>query len=231
MRRFACVVLLSAGLLPVAAFAQTDSQGHLPITTGTTTQRMDAPETNNQLEQYEHSAMVQSLAHKLGLSPEKASQYFEDFNSGVVIAVILFFLLKIVPGKFRARRANLSREIVEARETSAEAERRLKAIEERLSRLGQDVDDLRKQSAESLKAEEVRMHAAMEEEKRRIIRAAEADIEAAGASAQRGLRQFAADLALERAAQKVQLSPENDRLLIDEFMQGLANDKSLRGRN
>ena len=230
VRRTVVSAFLGLLLVPASALAQ-NTHKPLPITTGTTTQRMDAPETNNQLEQYAHAPIVQSIGHKLGLSTAQAARYFEDFNSFVLIAVILFFFFRIVPGKFRAKREHLRKDLVEARETTAEAERRLRAIEDRLSALGGEVDALRSQAAASMDAEEARMHAAMEEERKRIVRTAEADIEAAQASAQRGLRRFAANLTLDRAASKVQTTPESDRMLTEELLASLAADGSLRGRN
>ena len=238
-------VLLALALLPAGlaraqavgpAQASVPQQGaqphrHLPIITGSVTGRMDAPETNSDLEQYTHSAMVKSLARHLGLSTSQASRYFEDLNSGILIAVILFFLFRIVPGKFRAKREGLVRDLGEARETTADAQKRLTAIEDRLAAIGNEVDALRRQSQESMKGEEARIQASMEEERRRILRSAEAEIEAAQASAERGLRRFAANLAIERAAAQVELDPDSEQRLMNEFLEGLAAEPGLRGRN
>ncbi len=59
---------------------------------------------------------------------------------------------------------------------------------------------------------------AIEEESARIVAAAEQEITVAAAQARRGLRHFAADLAIEQAAHQLVLTPETDRALISEFV-------------
>ena len=211
-----CVLLFSAGL----AWAQ---GGHrpAPITTGTNTSSMDAPDTNSDLETYTHSPVVQLVARKLGLSTNRASRYFEDFNSGVLIAVILYFLLKYVPGKLRAKRDGIAHDLQRARQATADAEARLRRVEARLSSLDGEVEALRAQAAETSRREEARIHASLEEERQRIVHSAEQEIAAAQAAAERGLKRFASDLAVDRAAERLRLTPETDDALVEEFLAGL----------
>lgn len=207
------------------------SQKELPIITGTTKSSMDAPEKNDQLEQYAHSPAVKSMARRLGLSEDTGARVFEDLNSLILIAVILFFLLKILPAKFRARREKISLDLVEAQRATADAQERLSRIEQRLGAIGAEVDELRKQAETSVAAEEKRIQAQMEEERARIVRSAEAEISAAQAAAQRGLKRYAADLAVERASERVRLTEENDRSLVDSFLTDLAGELGTRGKN
>jgi F-type H+-transporting ATPase subunit b len=64
----------------------------------------------------------------------------------------------------------------------------------------------------------VRIKATIEEESGRIVAAAEQEIAVAAAQAKRGLRNFAADLAIEQAAKQLVLTAESDRALIAEFV-------------
>jgi F-type H+-transporting ATPase subunit b len=203
----------------------------LPIIAGTTESSMDAPEKNDQLEQYAHSPAVKSVAHKLGMSEDTGARLFEDLNSAILIGVILYFLLKYLPGKFRARREKISLDLVEAERATADAKERLNRIEQRLGAIGVEVDELRKQAETSVAAEEKRIQAQMEEERARIVRSAEAEISAAQAAAQRGLKRYAADLAVERASERVRLTEENDRSLVDSFLTDLAGELGTRGKN
>ncbi len=244
-RRFFAAIFLSALLsatlaLPRGAQAQaaenaptpaTDARHPLPITTGTATTKMDAGESNNEEEQYTHSATVQYLARHLGISTNRASRYFEDFNSGVLILVVLYYLLKIVPGKFRARREGITRDLVDARKATTDAQERLSRIEAQLGAMGAEVEQMRQQAAASGQAEEARIHASLEAEKQRIVRSAGEEIQAAQAAAERGLKRYASDLAVDRATEQVKLSPGDDLALIDEFLQGLAGNAGLRGKN
>lgn len=202
-----------------------------PIITGTKSSSMDAPESNSDLEHYAHSAVVQAMARRLGMSTVAAARLFEDINSGVLIAAILFFILKYVPGIFRGQRRTIEHDLVEARKATADAEQRLKAIEARLAGLNGEVEALRKQALETSHAEEERVHASLEEERERIVRSAEADIQAAQAAAERGLRRYASDLAIDRAAERVRLNEDGDRVLVDEFLQNLAGALGRRGQN
>jgi F-type H+-transporting ATPase subunit b len=219
--KVSAVCLLTLGLLVGPAAAHAQQHKREPIITGTQQSSMDAPETNSELEEYEHSPMVAKVGHVFGLKPARASRLFEDLNSGLLIAAILFVLFKFLPAKFRARRETIARELVEARKATEEAQERLAKIEGRLAALGKDVDELRQHAAEQGKHDEARIKASMDEERKRIIRTAESEIAAAQANAERGLKRFASDLAVERAAARVQLTPEGDQALMDEFLQGL----------
>lgn len=234
-------LLLMAGM-PLAGVAQQANaatqansaqkdKNELPIITGTTKSSMDAPESNDQLEQYAHSPAVKATARKLGLSEKTGSRLFEDLNSAILIAVILYFLLKFLPGKFRARREKISLDLVEAQRATADAQERLGRIEQRLGAMGAEVDELRRQAENSVALEEKRIQAQMEEERARIVRSAEAEIGAAQAAAQRGLKRYAAELAVERAGARVRLTEENDRSLVDSFLTDLAGELGTRGKN
>lgn len=230
LTRVMCAIFMVLALPLGAAMAQ-EAKKPLPITTGTSTSAMDAPESNDELEAYTHSPAVASLARRLGFSTNKGSRLFEDFNSAILIAVILYYLLKILPGKFRAKRQAISHDLTEARQATEDAQQRLKAIEVRLASLGGEVDLLRQQAAESSKAEELRIHASIEEERKRILRSVETEIAATQANAERGLKRYASDVAVDRAAERLQLTPEGDRALIDEFLQGLAGQLGKQGQN
>ncbi|HEY0796621.1 MAG TPA: ATPase, partial [Acidisarcina sp.] len=65
--------------------------------------------------------------------------------------------------------------------------------------------------------DEIRIKQSLEEERRRIVESAEHEIESAGVAAQRRLKQFAAELAIERATRDLRLTPEADRLLVSDF--------------
>ena len=225
------VVLALLVLFTVPSLHAQAGNKQLPITNGTTKTAMDSPDTNSDLESYAHAPAVQSLARHLGLSTNRASHLFEDFNSGVVILVVLYYLFKYLPGKFRARRERLDRELVEARAATADAQARLGQIETRLSSLGAEVEALRREAAGTAAAEHARMQAATEEERQRIVRTTETEIRAIQANAERGLKRYASDLAVDRAAERIRLTPDGDRAMIDEFLQSLAGEIGKRGQN
>jgi F-type H+-transporting ATPase subunit b len=91
-------------------------------------------------------------------------------------------------------------------------------VEAQLARLDDEIAKIRANVEEESKQDEARIKASIEEERARIVASAEQEITAAAAHAQRGLRHFAADLAIESAARQLILTPETDRALIDEFV-------------
>jgi F-type H+-transporting ATPase subunit b len=184
-------------------------------------EHMDAPEGENQIEQYRHSSVVQAIARYGHVSTETAAEIFEDINSGVLLGAILIVLLKIVPKMFRSRSEKLQQELVGARFATEEANRRLAGVEARLQRLDSEIDAIRQQVEQEAGQDEKRIHAAMESERERIVASAEQEIAAAQAAAQRDLKKFAADLAIDHAMRKVQLSTDTDRALVREFGKNL----------
>ena len=71
----------------------------------------------------------------------------------------------------------------------------------------------------------------MEDEKKKIVASAEQEIASAGAAAERRLRKFAAELAVDRATSRLHLTEGDDRTLIQEFASSLGSNGSEEGRN
>ena len=217
--------LLVAPLLPLHA---QDSKDSFPAAQrgkswGAGTEHMDEPETNAEVEQYRHSSVVQAIARFTGMKTETAAQVFEDFNSGVLLLAIAYFLWKYLPKMFRNRTESLQKDLVAARLATEDANRRLAAVEARLLRLDSEIGTIRHQVEHESVEDEKRIHAALETERERIIASAEQEISAAQAAAQRDLKKFAADLAIDNAMRKIQLSDDTDRALVREFGKSLKN--------
>ncbi|MGD0369146.1 MAG: ATP synthase F0 subunit B [Acidobacteriaceae bacterium] len=185
---------------------------------------MDEPETNSEVEQYRHSSVVSSIARIAHVKTETAAQIFEDFNSGVLIIAIAVFLWKVVPKMLRKRSETLEKELIQARLATDDANRRLAEVEARLLRLDSEIDAIRQQVEQEAVGDEQRIHAALETERERIIASAEQEIGAAQAAAQRDLKKFAANLAIDNAMRRIQLSTDTDRALVREFGKSLNKD-------
>ncbi len=167
---------------------------------------------------YRHTALVQSLAKMFHLDIETTARLFEWINFAVIALCIIVPLAKFLPKIIRKRSQTLSQNLEVARKTTADANTRLSAVEAQLSRLDEEIAKIRAQVEEESKQDEQRIKASIGEESARIIAAAEQEITVAAAQARRGLRHFAADLAIEQAAQQLILTPETDRALISEFV-------------
>jgi F-type H+-transporting ATPase subunit b len=176
--------------------------------------------------QYTHSAAVQWVARQMHVSTDVAAWIFEGFNSGVIVLTIVWLLWKALPKLFRSRSERLAKQLEEARRATQEANRLMAEVEARLSRLDSEVEAMRATMERDSADEEKRILAAMEAERQRIIASAEQEIAAAQAGAQRDLKKFAADLAIDNAMRRIQLSAETDRALVKEFGEGMGGKRS-----
>jgi F-type H+-transporting ATPase subunit b len=222
------VAVLLAIAPPSRSFAQAEKPTQ-PQGPASSYEKMDAPETNSEEEGYRHSAAVQAIAKYLHTDTETATQIFEDFNSAVLILAIAGFLIKVLPKAFRKRSETISKELAEARSATEDANKRLSAVEARLAKLDTEIEAIRRQTEQEIVEDEKRIKAQIEEERKRIIESAEQEIEAFSAAAQRDLKKFAADLAVERALQRIHLGADADRILVQNFTSELANTQNSKG--
>jgi F-type H+-transporting ATPase subunit b len=180
---------------------------------------------------FRHSDSVRAFAKMFHLSPEAASMVFWSLNAVLLFVFVGYFLVTGLPKAFRSRRQQLDRQIVEARAATEKAEERLRTVEERLGRLDSEIAAVREQAERDSAHDEVRIKQTMEDEKKKIIASAEQEIASAGAAAERRLRKFAAELAVDRATSRLHLTEGDDRTLIQEFASSLGSNGSQGGRN
>ena len=171
-----------------------------------------------------NSSAVRTLARLTGLSNSQAYWLSIVLNFGIVVLLIAWLIKKKVPGMFRSRTELIQKAIEEARKTSEEAGRRLKEVEARLSKLDSEIGDMRREAEENVRLEEKRLQAEVEDERRRIVTAAEQEIDALTGAARRELKAFAAELSVDLAEKKIRVSPDTDQALVREFTTDLGKD-------
>ena len=181
--------------------------------------------------QFKHSASVQLVSKLTGLSLEHAYWVCVVLNFLVVALVIGWATKKYLPGMFRNRTASIQKAMEEARKTSEEANRRLAGIELRLSKLGEEIGEMRAAAEKEAAAEEQRIKAAAEDDARRIVEAAEQEISAVARAARRELTSYAADLAVSLAKKQIQIDSATDQKLVRNFAQQLQTNGDKKGRN
>lgn len=222
--RLALLLALPFALLlsmPAQGRAQDSAAPPTAAASASSGEHMDEPETKSQMEAFRHSDSVKSLARHLGVSTETMARIFEVLNSAILLGLIFWFLFRFVPKAFRKRNDTLQRQLTEARLATTEANERLAVVEERLSKLGIEIEAIRAQTERDSVEDEKRVRQSLEAEKQRIVASAEQEIEAAGAAAQRDLKKFAAQLAVNRARQEIRVSLDDDRALIRAFGESL----------
>lgn len=194
-------------------------------------EKVDAPETNAELEAFRHSPAVQSLARHAGVSTEWMAKLLEDLNSAILIGAIFWGIFRYVPKIFRQRSETLKKQLFDARSATSEANARLAVVEERLSKLGIEIEAIRAQTERDASSDEKRILESLETEKQRLLASVDQEIEAAGAAAKRELKKYAATLAVDRAMDQVHLTPDDDRALIRSFGEDLRSNNHKGERN
>jgi F-type H+-transporting ATPase subunit b len=217
---FLLILLCLAGVRGVPARALLGSD--TAKTTQASAQSPAASEGASEEDLYRHSPSVTTIGHWFKLDQEPAAKLFEWLNFTVLAGVILFFAGKNLPKTFRANREQIRGQLVEARIATEHAQERLTAIEQRLATLDQEIAGISKQAEKDSVEDEARIKASIETERERIVAASTRDIAAAASAAQRELKRFAAGLAVDRAAQRLVLTADDDRELVQEFSQSLS---------
>ena len=182
------------------------------------------PEEKGENEGLKHSTAVRWMAKTFGISVEAAYWIAMAFNFAIVLIAILWFMKSSLPGYFKSRNEAIARGIDEARAASADAQRRLTDIEQRLAKLDNEVAGIKSSAESESAAEEARVRAAAEADVKRILESAEQEIDAAGRQARRDLKSLAAGLAVDLAARKLQIDAETDEALVHKFVSQLGKD-------
>jgi F-type H+-transporting ATPase subunit b len=180
-------------------------------------------------EQFKGSPSVRWLAKITGLDLRSAYWLAVALNFVVVAALIFWAGRKYLPGVFRERTAAIQKAIEEARKASEDAQRRLREVEARLAKLGDEIAAIRAAGERDMAEEEARIKAAAEQNARQIVEAAEQEIAAAAKSARRDLTAYAADLAVALAKRQIHVDARTDQALVRNFADRLADEG--KGKN
>jgi F-type H+-transporting ATPase subunit b len=167
----------------------------------------------------------------LGLSTEQSATAFELFNFAVLALLVLWVLARTLPKALRNRSGAIQKDLADARSATEEAASRLGGVEARLAKLDEQIAAMRAQSEKDSAADEQRIKAGLEDAKKKILAAADQEIAAATTHARRQLQQYAAELAIDQAAQKLVVTAETDRLLVQSFAARLAGEDPKSGEN
>jgi F-type H+-transporting ATPase subunit b len=147
---------------------------------------------------------------------------FEVINFLIIVLGIGVPLVRWLPKFLRGRKEKLAADIAAARKVTEDANGRLSAVEARLASLDEEIRKFRTEVEAESVGDEARIKASLEDESARIVVAAEQEIGMAASQARRGLRNFAAGLAIDQAAKQLTLTAETDRALIAEFVRDVA---------
>ena len=190
-------------------------------TTALKPEAADSQEAQSQAFRLE-GPLVKGTAKALNLPVTTVASIFEIINFAIIVLGIGIPLVRWLP-RFLSKRAEKVRTDIEAaRMVTEDANSRLSAVEAKLASIGEEIQKFRVEVERECVQDEARIKSTLKEESERIVASAEQEIASAAAQARRGLRNFAADLAVDQAAKKLVLTPEIDRALIAEFVGDVA---------
>lgn len=159
-----------------------------------------------------------------GASQVEESRNVWKWANFVILAIVAgYFIGKHAPGMFQARTSEIQKGIAEAQQVKRDAEKRAAEVDAKMARLGADIEAFRVQSKTEMEREGARLRQETTAQIERIQHQATLEIEAAGKTARRELREYAAELALDLAAQRIKqrMTPATDAALVAGFVQDL----------
>lgn len=240
--KFAALALGCLLLAGSPVFAQIEGTTPAPASQSTASGEKAAPTTalnKNEPEEKkdaaealkEPSPVVKKLGGMFGMAPSAAQTAFNWLNFAVLAIAISYALAKALPKAFRARTEGIQKHIVDARTATEAANARLSVVEAKLAKLDDEIASIRAESERESAEEDALTKQHIAEESERILKSAEQEIAAASAQAQRNLRAYAAGVAVDRAASRLDISDADDRALIQNFAAKLGHDSNGGSRN
>ena len=218
---------------PPAAQSQPSAQQAQPVNPDTAAsgelateseKAVHAAEGHEEYSEFKYSNMVARLGRAIGI--DATGMYWVSLVINFAILALFFWILlrSRLPQMFRDRTTAIQKALKEAHEASADASRRLADIETRLSKLDAEVADIRTAAEREAAAEEERIRASAEEDKHKVVDAAQSEIAAITRSARHDLKSFAASLAVDIAAHKIKVDDSTDQTLVRQFVDHLGKD-------
>lgn len=181
-------------------------------------------EVHEENAELKYSSVVRRLGRMIGLD-HHVMYWLSIVINFLILGLFFWMLLKArLPQMFRERTNTIQKALKEAQAASAEASRRLGEVEARLAKLDSEVNEIKAEAGREAVAEEERIRAAAEDDKHKVVGAAEAEIAAIARSARHELKSFAASLAVDIAARKIKVDDNTDQALVREFVGQLGKD-------
>lgn len=149
-------------------------------------------------------------------------------NFAILAAGLGYLISKNLPPFFRSRTTSIQKGISEAQQTKREAEKRVAEMEQRLNKLGAEIERFRTEAQGEMEQESARIREETRKQIEKLQQQAEQEIESAGKTARRELKSYAAELALQLAAQRIRarLDAATETGLVEGFIRDLKDQRT-----
>ena len=144
-------------------------------------------------------------------------------NFGLLAAGLGYLAAQHLPPFFASRTSEIQQGIADAAKLKAEADRKAAEMEQRMAKLGAEIETLRTQGKSEMSAEGERIRKETEVLVAKIQTGAEAELESVAKAARHELKVYSAQLALDLAEQRIRAgaSSGSEATLVDKFVLGL----------
>lgn len=164
----------------------------------------------------EHAAAgAEEEHHDEGIMPT----VFRLANFAILVGVLVYFLRAPIAAYLASRSTQIRQELVTASEMRATASAQLAEIEKKMQALPGELEALKRQGAEDVKAEQARIAQAAADERTRLLEQTRREIDMRLRVAKRELTAHAAQLAVGVAEQRIKrsITPEDQARLVDRY--------------
>lgn len=214
----ALAVLLAAGA-KVKAFLQTDT---VPEEGTRAIAQAETPAPQRESTAPEHApAAGEASEHEAG-----PWDTFFQWTNFLLIGGAIWYLGKKYGAPLLSQRARAIQEDMErSARAVAEASQRLTQIEEKLQRLGEEIEQLRQTAFQEAAAEQARIEAMAQSESGKIVQTAEQEIATAAKAARRELQRYTAELAVGLAEKRIRetISLDAEKRILRSFVNDLTD--------
>jgi F-type H+-transporting ATPase subunit b len=173
----------------------------------------------------EHAPAGEKAGH--GESAEHESLGLKWANFAILAAALGFLIVKQAGPYFATRSSEIRKGIEDARQISADAEKRAAAMDAKLANLGAEVEAVRKSAREEAATEGDRIRQETQRELAKIQAHADHDVASALKAAKTELKSYSGQLAIHLARTKVRqrMTPTAEDALVRDFVADLGRQE------
>jgi F-type H+-transporting ATPase subunit b len=201
-----CALLAALFVFPAAVAAQGhEAGGHAAAPAAGGAQPVEREHANAEAAHgSEHP--VRDLAAKL-------------LNFGILVGVLVYFLKTPIAGYLSGRSTQIRQDLITAAEMRRTATAQLEEIQKRLSELPAELAALKSRGEEDVRAEKIRIADTARVERERLLEQTRREVANRLRMARRELTEYAAELAVEVAHDRIQrtITPEDQLRLVDRY--------------
>jgi len=175
----------------------------------------------------EHAEKTETAEHKTS-EPEGPGEIWKWANFVILAVGVGYWIQKVALPFLGARDSKIREGITEAQKMKQDAERRAAEMDARLATLGADIEKFRVQSGAEMRQEGERIARETTAQIKRIEEQAAVEIETAGKTARRQLKEYAAELALGLAEERLRarMDGATESTLVTNFVHDLERQAS-----